>query len=571
MRLLNVESRCLREFFDSDIPEYAILSHTWGEEEVSFQDLEKPDHKQKIGYTKIDRCCRQAEADELEWIWVDTCCINKDSSAELSEAINSMFRWYQNAEVCYAYLSDVPPGEDPSHLDSAFRKSRWFTRGWTLQELLAPNYRRFYDSTWSPIGGIHSGLTSNPLAGQFPSDIIQFRHFSARTLPPDIGATVQEITGINLDVLRHFRSLAMVIVAEKMAWASMRVTSRMEDTAYCLLGIFGVNMPLLYGEGNRAFLRLQEEIIRVTYDHSIFAWDPADYQVSGSVGDWHLFARHPYAFKPFARAVNHFKTILGSSHYSTTNLGLHIELPMISFENRPDIFGIKSLVPGSNACIALGLLDVSTESGKEGGRIAMPLALSGDHRKAARPPGSVPFIVPTAVSDTAKRVQIYLLEEAPLEFNMKTLKTFDLYLPFGWRISEYFPPTIGPVVFSYVAGYPILTRLTINDIIEKILIRYYHSDHGSFLLLLSQQKPDSVAALCVQSWWATIASGIERDWSIWNTLLEPDYKEFHFGTLLKTLHWGTVCELSSTQRAGLVSHNYHNLKIMIGTEQGWLY
>lgn len=170
MRLLRCEDLELHEFFDDEIPRYAILSHTWDRgQEVSFQDLQlvnksKAEHgfpdvafghiTSRSGYDKIVRCAKLARSHRLEWLWTDTCCIDKTSSAELSEAINSMGRWYHNSDICYAYLNDV------AHLktdkiklpEKQFDSSRWFTQGWTLQELLAPNYLLFNDRHWSYVG-----------------------------------------------------------------------------------------------------------------------------------------------------------------------------------------------------------------------------------------------------------------------------------------------------------------------------------------------------------------------------------------------------------------------------------
>jgi hypothetical protein len=133
---------------DVTIPPYAILSHTWGADtdEVTFEDLVNGTGKDKPGYKKIRFCGEQARQDDLQYFWVDTCCIKKANLPELSLAINSMFRWYQNAIRCYVYLSDISSpatgtnDELTSQLwESDFRKSKWFTRGWTLQELLAPS------------------------------------------------------------------------------------------------------------------------------------------------------------------------------------------------------------------------------------------------------------------------------------------------------------------------------------------------------------------------------------------------------------------------------------------------
>jgi hypothetical protein len=177
---------------------------------------------------------------------VDTCCIDKTSSAELSEAINSMFRWHEIATICYAYLTDVY-----SYADSPeFAKSRWFRRGWTLQELLAPSVLRFFNASWTYIGD----------RSQLSSVIVAITKIDIHYL--DVGLGTNEY---------RIESIRSAPVARRMSWASERVTMRVEDMAYCLLGIFGVNMPMLYGEGGRAFVRLQEEILKESIDMTIFA------------------------------------------------------------------------------------------------------------------------------------------------------------------------------------------------------------------------------------------------------------------------------------------------------------
>jgi hypothetical protein len=248
MRLINVNDCSLSEFIGRTVPQYAILSHTWGDDEVSFKDIQNLNAaRSKAGFKKIDLCCKQAKEDHFEWVWVDTCCIDKTSSAELSEAINSMFRWYSEAMVCYAYLSDVSISynDKPEDFDlGTLRKSRWFTRGWTLQELLAPLTVQFFTRSWSYIG-------------------------SKKQLAP----LLSEITGISVKILDHSLSPLDQTVYDRMHWASRRQTTREEDKAYCLLGLFDINMPLLYGEGKKAFHRLQEEIIKNFDDHTIFLWD----------------------------------------------------------------------------------------------------------------------------------------------------------------------------------------------------------------------------------------------------------------------------------------------------------
>lgn len=240
MRLLHTSTLKLHEFYDAQIPSYVILSHTWGNEEVTLQDLEKEESKSWAGYAKITSCCALARSSGWEWLWIDTCCIDKTSSADLSEAINSMYRWYRNSQVCYAYLTDCFLQSDGIS-DADFCQSRWFTRGWTLQELLAPGAVVFYDRDWREIG------TKSSLAPQ-----------------------ISRVTGISSQGMADPQSAN---IAAKMSWASRRQTSRVEDMAYCLLGLFDLTMPLLYGEGNNAFKRLQLELIAArSWDESIFAW-----------------------------------------------------------------------------------------------------------------------------------------------------------------------------------------------------------------------------------------------------------------------------------------------------------
>ncbi|PVH70486.1 hypothetical protein DL98DRAFT_472631 [Cadophora sp. DSE1049] len=242
MRLLQSDDDgnfSLTEFFESVIPNYAILSHRWGTDEVTFKNLTDGTSKSKAGgYGKIQFCGEQARRDGLKYFWVDTCCIDKSSSAELSEAINSMFRWYQKATRCYVYLSDVSirkrkasDGSAECTWESAFRASKWFTRGWTLQELLAPRSVEFFSREGKSLG-------------------------NKRTLEQQI----HEITGVPATALRE-NSLSQFDVDERFSWAKSRQTTRGEDKAYSLFGIFDVQMPLLYGEGEvKAFQRLREAV-----------------------------------------------------------------------------------------------------------------------------------------------------------------------------------------------------------------------------------------------------------------------------------------------------------------------
>jgi Heterokaryon incompatibility protein (HET) len=246
MRLLERNSAgqlsLTKDLVGDDIPKYAILSHTWGvdTEEVTFKDMMDGTGEDKSGYKKIRFCAQQAADDGLQYFWVDSCCIDKSSSAELQEAINSMFRWYQNAAKCYVYLSDVSKRKRKASdrfceytWESAFRSSRWFTRGWTLQELLAPG----------------------PYSVEFFSQEGE-RLGDKRTLERQI----YEITGIPITALRG-TPLSQFDADDRFLWAENRHTTREEDKAYSLFGIFDIQMPLLYGEGkDKALKRLREEI-----------------------------------------------------------------------------------------------------------------------------------------------------------------------------------------------------------------------------------------------------------------------------------------------------------------------
>lgn len=245
----------LREFGDDKIPPYAILSHTWDEgEEVTFDNLKHGTGKKKTGYNKIRFCGQQAKLDGLQYFWVDTCCINKENSAELQKAINSMFRWYRNATRCYVYLSDVSiRRKETSHWadliwkpfttqeasdplaeytwEPAFEKSRWFTRGWTLQELLAPASVEFFSYECERLGDKNS-----------------------------LEQMICKITNVPKLALQG-ASLSRFSNKERFSWIECRQTKVEEDKAYSLLGIFGVELPLRYNEGSaNAFKRLEEEI-----------------------------------------------------------------------------------------------------------------------------------------------------------------------------------------------------------------------------------------------------------------------------------------------------------------------
>lgn len=304
MRLLHTERLEFHDFIDSETPGYAILSHRWTKDEVSFQDFDYCRKQQTTSFDKISSCCSFTKKEGHEWVWIDTCCIDKRSSAELTEAINSMYAWYKKSKVCYAYLADVlmVGGEygDWEEFRVQFRGSAWFTRGWTLQELLAPSTVVFVDRHWQFIGS-----KCVPSVG-------------GKSLHSDISIA----TGISeADLVEP----TFQCVARKLSWVSRRQTTRVEDMTYCMLGLCGVNMPLLYGEGENAFLRLQRKIIKTTDDESIFAWfcDKEGRSVSFESG---LIAPSPRSFA-MSGQIEASSLLKGKGPYSRTNKGLAYSIP----------------------------------------------------------------------------------------------------------------------------------------------------------------------------------------------------------------------------------------------------
>ena len=285
---------------------YAILSHAWGYHEQTFQETQAlhercertGENPRDLASEKVRECCILAERHGYSWVWDDTCCIDKTSSTELSEAINSMFVWYSCAEMCFAYLADVDSDCDLDAPQSAFRTARWHSRGWTLQELIASLFVIFVARDWKTIG-----------------------------TKQDLAPLLEEVIGVPQQVLTREAHFSIASVAERMSWASGRSTTRVEDEAYCLMGLFNVNMPTLYGEGREAFYRLQREIMKQSVDTSLFAWGSrADSTNSGDLvelqelyktfavqPDLHYFllAPSPQPFRrPFGRNVRYTPSVI---------------------------------------------------------------------------------------------------------------------------------------------------------------------------------------------------------------------------------------------------------------------
>ena len=310
MRLLHTRKWKIEEFHtEDDLPRYAILSHRWDEVEISFQQfraIHRSPDPARPGMSKIRRCCEYAQHRGFSWVWIDSCCIDKSNSAELSEAINSMWRYYQHATECLVYLSDVDPIHQPArkgrltdHDFAILERSSWFTRGWTLQELLAPRKVIFLDARWRSFGTKH-----------------------------DLALDLESITGIYARYIDGTKAVSDASIATRMSWASQRCTTKHEDLAYCLLGIFDVNMPLLYGEGPKAFMRLQLEIMRKSSDESLFAWWD-DLDSSG------LLAKSPKAFIDSGRISNFDRDEYDKLPYCMTNRGLELHVPVEEKSDRP--------------------------------------------------------------------------------------------------------------------------------------------------------------------------------------------------------------------------------------------
>ncbi|KAI6012987.1 hypothetical protein EDC04DRAFT_2579676 [Pisolithus marmoratus] len=246
MYLLNIKTQELEDIHERR--PYAILSHAWREGEAHrFREIGTKSVRMQPGYEKVEMCCELARQDGLDYVWVDTCCADANSSAAQSEVTISAYAWYQQAHVCYAYLDDADGSKDPRERNSTFKCSRWFRRAWTLQELLAPKHVFFFAKDWTMIG-TKAGLSS----------------------------VISEITGIHRDALEHPERVPCFSIATRMSWAKERMSTKEEDRVYALMGLFSVNLPILYGEGEmRTFLKLQIEIMKTTDDQSIFAWHSA--------------------------------------------------------------------------------------------------------------------------------------------------------------------------------------------------------------------------------------------------------------------------------------------------------
>ncbi|KAK5133173.1 hypothetical protein LTR08_008109 [Meristemomyces frigidus] len=299
MRLLNTRTLRFESFADYGRPPFAILSHRWGKgkrDEVTFRDMRTYQQGlpvlKEAGYAKVKGFCRLARSLRYDYAWMDTCCVDQSSLSELSELITSMFIWYTEAAICVAYLWDV--GDTVNGL--ALEKSEWFDRVWTLQELIAPREVLFYNRHWT-----HIGSKTKRIAG-----------LSRTTTIPEI-------------VLSDASTLKNYSVAQRMSWAAHRRTERVEDIAYSLMGLFGVSIPIQYGDREKAFLKLQQAIIESSDDESIFSWLLDD--TSHPHGYSGLFAPSPRYFSGCANV----EKAAGSCGFRMTNTGLSLSLETIPY------------------------------------------------------------------------------------------------------------------------------------------------------------------------------------------------------------------------------------------------
>ncbi|KIJ07196.1 hypothetical protein PAXINDRAFT_103062 [Paxillus involutus ATCC 200175] len=286
---------------------YATLSHRWGDREPLHKDLQaSTTHalQPSSGVEKLLGFCAVARERGFRWAWSDTCCIDKTSSAELQESINSMFHWYRASGLTIVYLADVAVTEE-----DVLKRSKWFRRGWTLQELLAPRAIQFYKSDWTSYIFRPDGIvaTDNDKA------------------IPEFAQLLSEAARVDVKYLTNFAP-GTENVREKLRWVAHRATTKMEDMAYCLTGIFGVFIPVLYGEKEFAFSRLQEELLKRSNDTSLFDWVGEPSRLNSCLASHpRCFHEPEWAPSDDMAAVAHGpirKAIFGFSHLFR-NLGIY--------------------------------------------------------------------------------------------------------------------------------------------------------------------------------------------------------------------------------------------------------
>ncbi|KAH7348423.1 heterokaryon incompatibility protein-domain-containing protein [Rhexocercosporidium sp. MPI-PUGE-AT-0058] len=399
MRLLQYnnegEFSLTKDLFGDAIPDYAILSHTWeaDTEEVTYRDMTDGTGKNKIGYKKIRFCGAQARRDGWEYFWVDTCCIDKTNSVELQEAINSMFRWYQEAKVCYVYLSDVHLEVNDNLGKLVIQESKWFKRGWTLQELLAPHEVKFYDSNWRLIGDKESFC---PI--------------------------ISSITGIGVNCILDSLEVRREMYFTRISWVEDRETSKAEDIAYCLMGILDVYMPLQYGEGeSKAFERLQHALVKRTSSSSLLAWGLSfDQCISTGPDLWSIFPRSIKRQNILAQSPKRFSHQLVLESVATlrdrnkawvhTNRGLKVELMLVEKADWCIIADEKGTPQRHDLAIAILPFTRPGNSFECPGVLLSGNSLDRTYNRISCPKGHPSVMVPARLVSQAKPSKVYLTD-----------------------------------------------------------------------------------------------------------------------------------------------------------------
>ncbi|KAI1389579.1 HET-domain-containing protein [Hypoxylon trugodes] len=521
MRLLQVHTRKLEEFNGNAIPPYAILSHTWGKHEVTFRDVSKSYYKNRKFCMKLEGCCRQAAKDGFHYVWIDTCCIDKSSSAELSEGINSMFQWYKKSTVCYVYLADVSAEDDPFNTPSEFRNSRWFTRGWTLQEILAPTELVFFDRVWNEIEVDRISRSPSPSRIDRNINALQNQQYFNS---PALLRLLSDITNIPKRAL-DTGDFSQFCAAARLAWAAHRETKRVEDRAYSLFGILEVNMPLIYGEGEKAFIRLQEEVIKSRDDDSLLAWGyrsiPGAHPGISRNG---VLAQSPsefsqcHSFQILESEETGPDVPLATSHSAMTNIGLQTSIPIRSIDTKNGIYIaiLRCLVPGiygSRSHLAVPL--VRTKGGSENHFSRAPgsppflihrekLVYIINHSRLLRVASRLPLLWKLLVAKPIS-TSIYLREGSPKtpatptwSKSMKNdCETMSLHIDeitsAGYEIASFYPPWI--------------TRRPVNG--NRMVLRLGSSNKSKFIIVFSRPREFSTGflffAICISAKARTIA------------------------------------------------------------------
>ncbi|KAJ3578548.1 hypothetical protein NPX13_g2017 [Xylaria arbuscula] len=340
----------------------------------------------------------------LDWVWVDTCCIDKSSSAELSEA-------------------DVRPSTRPfENLEKPIRQARWFTRGWTLQEYLASSEIVLLNSAWQPL-----------YPANFPSIKYTEGQFGLHFVPRLLTC----VTGIDASRWEDAST------ATRLSWAAKRETSRLEDEAYCLLGILNVKMPLLYGEGSQAFSRLLGELIKKSNSHGVLA---AWYGLPRPS----LFHVLPTSPRAYAGCAREFKDVRvrgkpDSLHFTMTNAGLNIELPLIQID--------------SELKLALGILNCQVDDS----HLAIVLMQSNDDEYGQLyHPIYQPLPVPPEFCEVAHRKNIYITDNKT-KINGYNFIVHDLLLrQLGYDLASVYPPS---EIWKDADGYSEITCETLDAVV----------------------------------------------------------------------------------------------------------